>query len=395
MLLKNLFRRNESVHVYEDLLNGDRNKGLARYIVLNDIKPFEGDGIGFNSEKHVHIVVVGFDPLSLCVARQAALICHYPNFKESEGEKRTKITIVNYKSTGREDVEKLKSDFESTTGNLISESIWKCISCEDKRVEWYSANNDSFIDLEFEFIGLQTNSISTVIKETIDGNENTIVSVIDNSDLESGDDSSFNLYQTYKVDVLKLSEKVPDFKIDVTKAQKINVIYQCGTGLENITNIDKYDADAYNSSLKTFCSHLRRKKYVEEWDKIDDPTIKLSNVFCADCIDVKNRCLETANRRRVKASISSDDLRNLAKSEHNRWNVEKLILGYRPLNDAERMEDNRLLKADKEQLKAYRKFLKKEKHAHIDICSCSELKRVDFDNFKYDCLLTLAIREIK
>lgn len=394
MLFKNFFRSNKSVQAFEDLLNGDRNKVLARNIVLKDIKPFYGDGIAYDSDKHVHVIIVGSDTLSLCIARQAALVCHYPNFKESGGN-RTIITIVDIKSKGREDVENLKRGFESITGNLLSESIWKCISCEDEQVEWDCGKKDSFVDLEFEFVGLHAKEVEEYINDVAIGNMNAILSIIDNTDLELKNTKTNNLiYQYYKLNYMQLCESDLDFKIDVSNAQKINMIYQCGTDLENINNINTYDSDAYNSALNTFCSHLKKERYVEEWNKIDDQTIKLSNVFCADCIDVKIRCLETKKHKIGKPKISSADLSNLAKSEHNRWNVEKLILGYRPLNDAERMEDNRLLKTDKDQLKAYRKYLKKDKHAHIDICSCAELKRIDFDNYKYDCLLTLAIREI-
>ena len=80
---------------------------------------------------------------------------------------------------------------------------------------------------------------------------------------------------------------------------------------------------------------------------------------------------------------------SFARSEHTRWSVEKLISGYRPYTAMERYDDE-LLFSDPPGLKAARKRLKTEQHAHIDICSCNELMRTDFESYKYDILLTIA-----
>ena len=85
----------------------------------------------------------------------------------------------------------------------------------------------------------------------------------------------------------------------------------------------------------------------------------------------------------------------LSKSEHARWVVEKLIMGFRPLNEEERLEDE-TLSTNKKRRKEYRDGLKKNaaKLAHIDLCSYSDLRRVDPDNMKYDSFLMLAIPKI-
>ena len=47
----------------------------------------------------------------------------------------------------------------------------------------------------------------------------------------------------------------------------------------------------------------------------------------------------------------------------------------------------------KDEKKVYDKKLKAQK-IHLNICSISELKRIDPGNFKYDCLLCLSIPHI-
>ena len=85
----------------------------------------------------------------------------------------------------------------------------------------------------------------------------------------------------------------------------------------------------------------------------------------------------------------------LSKSEHARWVVEKLIMGFRPLNEEERLEDE-TLSTNKKRRKEYRDSLKKNpaKLAHIDLCSYSDLRRVNPDDLKYDSFLMLAIPKI-
>ena len=86
----------------------------------------------------------------------------------------------------------------------------------------------------------------------------------------------------------------------------------------------------------------------------------------------------------------NDCVEELSKSEHARWVVEKLIMGFRPLNEKERMKDEVLFGAEKRQ---YRNKLKKNAldPTHIDLCSFAELRRINPSDLKYDSFLMLAI----
>ena len=94
-----------------------------------------------------------------------------------------------------------------------------------------------------------------------------------------------------------------------------------------------------------------------------------------------------------KELLDAKNLEHLSKAEHARWNVEKLIYGYRPYTAEERYKDECLF-VDNAKLKAERARMKNEQKAHIDICSSTELKRIDYDNIKYDCFIVLANNEI-
>ena len=84
----------------------------------------------------------------------------------------------------------------------------------------------------------------------------------------------------------------------------------------------------------------------------------------------------------------------LAELEHNRWNMEKLLMGYRQLTSEEKAilldkevgsdRDN-----EKDRLKG--DLIK----AHADICDFHKLKNIDPGIEDYDYLLTLMIPDIK
>ena len=83
----------------------------------------------------------------------------------------------------------------------------------------------------------------------------------------------------------------------------------------------------------------------------------------------------------------------LSQSEHERWVVEKLIMGYRPYSDQERFQYESLFG---EERKAFRKKLKNNASdpAHVDLCSYRDLRRISPDDLKYDSFLMLAIPKI-
>lgn len=66
----------------------------------------------------------------------------------------------------------------------------------------------------------------------------------------------------------------------------------------------------------------------------------------------------------------------MAMTEHNRWNVEQLLMHYSPVRKEEQQELIRLNISDKKEHKKKKDILKKQMR-HIDICSYNRLKDVD------------------
>ena len=100
-----------------------------------------------------------------------------------------------------------------------------------------------------------------------------------------------------------------------------------------------------------------------------------SNVYSANSVPVKFRSIGLDPS--VDTSISQDDILLLAEVEHNRWNIERLLLGSSPLTCEKRLSLlKRQLSADENEVKAAkaeRTDLKNNHFKHADIAPYEEL----------------------
>lgn len=151
---------------------------------------------------------------------------------------------------------------------------------------------------------------------------------------------------------------------------------------------------------KAYCSVIRSKKNEEnDWKKV------IKKAYCSvkrskedEKIDCETVCITTdmlnymvKNYEKDLLKLVGNNLKAMAKCEHARWNVEKLILGFSPFSPQEQYEYNRRFGSSRS---SYRNKLKKNEAHHINLCSYDDLRRIDPDNMKYDTFLMLAMVRI-
>ena len=105
----------------------------------------------------------------------------------------------------------------------------------------------------------------------------------------------------------------------------------------------------------------------EEWKK-KTITKRWSNIFVAASIPTKLRCIGVnwdMNNPCHLDDLSDEQVSLLAEVEHNRWNVEELLLGYRPVKESE----DRAIDEDKSKKGDY-----KNRFIHYDIRPFNMLK---------------------
>ena len=332
-----------------------KNWYIARAYVLEKLRNV---AICQGSKEHLEVTIVSDSPLMLCVARHVALYAHYANFDETNPN-RTVITIV---SKNKQIVEELEK--EEYLCNLPSYCKLSVNGAEPK-------HTDSHIDIELQIV------------EEYHGHSTGGAIVMSEDDVKAflGKKSEGDIYC-----------------IDTRKAALAQRIYSLGSWVDNLPAEDIHSAQRYAMALNVFQHNLLRKPITQlvdakKWEA-DLNTIKngLSNVFCADCFESR---AAGVTRYAKTQGITEEEawgecVEALSKSEHARWVVEKLIMGFRPITKRERMQDELLFNVEKRQ---YRNQLKKNPQdpAHIDLCSFAELRRINPYDMKYDSFLMLAI----
>lgn len=323
-----------------------KNWYKARVYVLDKLK---NDTYAPTTKAHLHVVVTSDTPAMLSVVRQVALIAHFPNFKEMTGQNRSIITIV---SKNPQIIENLKK--EEYLCNLP-------MFCKYTLYGHSPVNPDSYIDIELQIVDeWHKDELQDAI-------------LMSEEEMES---------------FLQSKQEDKIYSIDTRSAVLTDRIYSLGTLIDNLPAESIHDFKRYGLALDIF-RHKPLKEPItplvnaSEWENnAIQVKNKLSNVFSSDCFHLR------------EAYCKDENYEALSISEHSRWVVEKLIMGFRPLNQQERIQDERLFGEEKNQ---FRSQLKKNPTdpVHIDICSYLDLRRIDPEVLKYDTFLIMAIPMIQ
>lgn len=409
---------------YEFADSVKENWRLARHFVLRVLPPLDGGGIASDSGKSVQVVVQGTSALMLSIVRQIALVAHYPNFDERTGRGCTRITLL-YDRLRVKDIDALLGH-EEYLANLPK--YCRCVYSRwgDGHTEGkMTRNENSFVDIELDLIGFDDLAESERYIGLLDAD----VLVLREQEVK---------------DRLASVEEEDLHRVDIRDARRVNMVYCVGSDIDNLPPDDPNTADRYSRALHYFCYQQTPEDTLSQWRSFFSHgevrgQVALRNVYsnvcCADCFDSRLRSVLTpagfkrASRkdrlRRWKmrwcsryASILSkkdgeaydaeevkwlltheyrrvlqmvkDQLPMLSRSEHARWVTEKLLLGFSPLDEGERLRDEQCFGAGK---RAYRKQLKSRKDSprHIDLCSYHDLRRINPEDMKYDSFLMMAM----
>lgn len=438
--MRRLHRKDEAgscIAFGEDVVQGwcrARNYVLSQ---LENEKSWGSNGIAASSSERVHIVIDCVDPMAFYIARHAALALHFPNFNEGDGRSQaprngTLITLLYNRKKYSDIIAELHREEYLCNLTDLCKCTLKMVEIEDKGkglkvISENVKNPNSFVGVELELLGF------------------------DNDDFgyEANEKEGMEVVHVGRKVIEEVKNRKCKYELDVTHARRVNMVYQVGADIDNLPPDDPNISDRYSRALLYFCYQQSKGKTLEKWNEIaeyaneDDKkgTLyqimlrnKLSNVFCADCFvtrlkslfdnkvrkdmqkvikmaycsekDVKknenfdyktvrittkmlNYMIE--NHEKDLLMLVGNNLKAMARCEHSRWNVEKLILGFSPFSPQEHYEYNCRFGSSRS---SYRNKLKKNEAHHINLCSYEDLYRIDPDNMKYDSFLMLAMVKI-
>lgn len=309
--------------------------------------------------RYLHVIIDGDDDLMLETAKQVALLAHFPTFKEDNPKTRTRITILGKKKT---------SNFGDIFGNLSKVHIQaKNENCDKSLESWIEVPTDVF--LEYDTLG-----DSSVDKWRKDHECSDYLQVVLNK--KCLEDENTNLFTLSAEQFESL-------------AMRVNAIYDASQSFDLIRAEDVEHVHEFDIPVKNFVL-LSDDKVEKAWgnpntDKESSRAMALSMFLRIETL----KCLKRGDDKTLYDTLVRH-LVPMSQSEHARWNVEKLINGFRPYTMEEVIDDENLCgDARKDRIKQLKNDPAKK--AHNDLGSYDHLRRIDLGAVKYDSFLLLAM----
>ena len=135
----------------------------------------------------------------------------------------------------------------------------------------------------------------------------------------------------------------------------------------------------------------KMSKAREKWKKLTMEK-RWSNKYLANSFETKLRSLgHTISNMELNIDVVSTSIQKneteMAQCEHNRWNVQQLLMGVRAYRNEE-LKDY-FTANDKKEYKD--KMKQRGIKAHLNICSFEKLKEIDEEAYGYDAVFNAAI----
>jgi len=369
--------------------------------------PFiDGNGITEDDHRHIHLVIVGTSNFGVTLGIEAAKMLHFPNFKKEQNL--TRITFIDLNADKEKDLFMTRyRHFFEIQSHWYNEKKYPATK--------FKGESADFLDVEFEFIkgDVYSMQIQKQIAEWASDETQLLTLVFAMRDSRHNMAIAMNLPdEVYERNVpvfvrqnssskflAKLHEKsgMPAKKIVVenNEAKEIPLkgryanLYPFGM-TDIIFDVDKRVqrmAECINH-LYSKCDELKwaRIPTNEEvknctWDEIHKKWIGLpvalqwSNLYSAYNIAYRTHTIKAMRNSDVEITdITDKEAETLGRVEHDRWNVEKLLLGYRKPSEAEDYYSKRNFINGKK-VKAM-KNAHKEMFIHCDIRPYTELDEI-------------------
>ena len=311
----------------------DKEYDYGSFLDMRDGKRMDKD-----SDYSVHVVIAGMTAMGEALAKEVALIAHYPNFK-SKG-KRTKITFID--KNARENMQLFVGKYRE---------LFKLCGYSYHNLETGCAETNKgetgerFLDLEFEF--LDSNIANPKLQDMIEDwcrDEGRFLSIFvcfetSYRSIAAGAYLPFAVYDR-KIPVFVYQAALGNID-KYLKSKKYGNVRVFG-----MSNQDENFMETHGEEMAKSVAYCYSKKPVSEGVMAKEevwrgctPCEKWSNIYNASSIPTKLRSLgmkENLTLMENLRELSEDEIETLAEVEHNRWNVEKLFMGFRPANKEER-----------------------------------------------------------
>lgn len=386
-----------------------------------------GGGIGPDDPHYVHLVFVGITYFSAAFAMEAANFLHFPNFRKGN-ELRTRITFIDINA----DREKVLFMTRNRHLFQVQDCLYQDLSNDqdydpEKSVMSPMTDTHNFLDVEFEFVKGNAYAVKTqdMLRQWSCDNKQYLSIFVAMSDQRSNFVVGINLpdevydnaipvfiRQTRADSFVTKLRSVDDKEYDYTvmvgedakptkrKGRYANIYpfgmddmaYFSDHRYVKVAKLINYlystaDYDTYKFTDMLILDSMSNDAILAEADKYwKDLTVALkwSNLYCVYNMICKlaslrvMRGLKPDDYSHDRIPVTDEECKILGPVEHNRWNVEKLLMGYRKPRPE---EDIYTHPEKKDELKANKKL-----YIHHDIRPFEKLdgvRNLDYEIVKY------------
>lgn len=339
--------------------------------------------ISRDSETTVHLVIVGFSAQAEALAINAALVAHYPNYCR-DTRLRTRITIID------EHVYDGRDRLTQRYVHLFDNSYYRTIDLYDANPEckpqrpMYEKSRKDFVDVEWEFVNgnIRNTAVRQKLTEWSSDSRQQLTIAICHAEQNKNFSEAFGLPEKiYKNEIPILCHAEDDDMLRIAIKEGVYTsIYPFGKGCCDINTLRVLKSLAqrvnyvYNHCFSlaigdpiTAPSAINEKVLSSQWKDVGSLPKQYSNIFNAMTLGTKMHSLgHTSDDWKEYYALTLDEINTLTEVEHNRWSVEELILGYRPVTD----EEQKLVEKDISQ----KKILRNTKKVHYDLRAFDDLR---------------------
>ena len=355
--------------------------------------------ITWESDRYVHFVIIGMSRMGVALGVEAAHLLHFPNFCR---DKRLKSRITFIDADADKEMNFFRGRYRHYFDLSLSyyrdmEQIEKVHTILPNQIYGKEVN---FLDIEFEFIKGRAETLEIqqlLVQWAKDPQQELSIAICLNFPPQS---MAMGLYlpdviydQNIPVFIRQeTSSALLDMLNNRIKKESLNRyshVYPFGM-LTNCFDLDRHSArraqlvnyiyDFKNKYKSSPAACPSESELLDGWNKLQ-VALQWSNLYCADSVDLKLRSLGFGTTSPLR--LTTEQIELMAEVEHNRWNMEKLLLGYRKPTpeEEEKCKDN-----------AVRKEYKTKRFVHTDIRPYYQLEEgtKEYDRCISECLPLIA-----
>lgn len=358
--------------------------------------------IGRDSDVTVHLVLLGGGDKAEAMALNAALVAHYPNYCR-DTRLRTRITLVD------ERVWEMRDRLLQRYTHLFAHSYHRVLDLAEQHPRCtlhrplHEGSRKDFVDVEWEFVrgDARNGAVRQKLTEWATSDRQLLTVVVcreeDDACLTEAVSLPEAVYEARipvfchaeRADLLRLVqqrqtyERVIPYNLEMADFGMLRLLKRMG---QCVNYVYHHCFSLPKDAPITAPAHIDTARMEGLWAEVASLPKQYSNIFNAMTMCTKMHSLgHDETDWQTYCALSMQEVDVMTEVEHNRWSLEELMLGYRPMTDEE------LLMVEKDI--GLKRRLRDERKVHYDLRAFDDLREDETGKNVnvYDMALTQAI----